>query len=75
MNSPRFRRSMNPLMAIGFLLLIAASLLHFLVGRHLMPDNDLTDFLQGLLYGLCFASLLFGIRRNSRSKPDTSCRG
>ena len=75
MAAPRSPRPLNNLTCIGFCLLAAASLLYYLVGHELVPRNDLTDLVGGLLYGMCFASLLLGVRRSSQQQSAGSCRG
>ncbi|MFQ5718366.1 MAG: hypothetical protein ACE5IK_02345 [Acidobacteriota bacterium] len=73
MHSPRFQRPLNKLTRIGLWFLIVASVMNYLVARRLVPHNDVTDLMQGLLYGVCFAASVAGVRGGSRGcRPGPS---
>lgn len=63
----RFRR--RPLdwrTRLGLAFFVLANLVHWLVSRGTWPETSLTDFAQGLFFGVAIAAMLLGIRRQSR---------
>ncbi len=66
----------NRLILTGYLFLALAGVFRYLVSHQIVPETNLTDAFQGLLYGICIASLLLGVRRLgsrcSEAPPDTS---
>jgi hypothetical protein len=53
---------------IGFVFLILASLWRQFAPRAAFMPPDLVDGSTGLLYGICFACLLIGLRTRSRQR-------
>lgn len=60
------RRRLNWRTRLGFVAFLFANLVHWLVARGTWPETNLTDFAQGLLFGVAIAVLLLEIRHQSR---------
>lgn len=67
MTLSRPRRPLRTSTAIGLVLLIVASVVHYLVDHRVLPQGNPADFAQGLLYGAAIAAMLLGMWRHSRS--------
>jgi len=51
---------------LGFAFLIFANLAHWLVSRGTFAESNVTDLVQGLLFGIAIGAMLLGIRAQSR---------
>jgi len=72
MRFPPSRRPMNKLILTGYFFLLLALGLNYLVSHQIVPGTDLIDALNGLLFGICFASILLGVRRSSSCRSGAS---
>ena len=61
-------RRLDPLLALGLVLLIMASVGFWLSGRLHLAEIMPIDAMLGVTYGLCFGTLLLGIRRQASSR-------
>ena len=64
--SAQFR--LTPILKIGLVFLILASLAHWLLHPKTTSGKDVADAATGLLYGLAIGCMLLGIWRN-RGRP------
>jgi len=64
--NPQFR--LTPLIRIGLVFLILASLAHWLLHPKTTSGKDMADAATGLLYGLAIGCMLLGIWKN-RKRP------
>ena len=62
--SSQFR--LTPILKIGLLFLILASLAHWLLHPKSTSGKDVADAATGLLYGLAIGCMLLGIWKNRR---------
>lgn len=63
---------MSPLVRVGLLFLILASLSHWLLHPSRTFSRDLADATTGLLYGLAIGCMLLGIWKARQAGPPKS---
>jgi hypothetical protein len=64
------RNPLNPLIRVGLVFLILASLSRWLFHPKTTSGHDLTDAVTGLLYGLAIGCMLFGILRQRKGPAE-----
>jgi hypothetical protein len=65
-------RQFNRLLALGMMLLAVAGIARLFLEHHTLFFPGLADGITGLLYGLGFACILLGFRRNRRCPATNS---
>jgi hypothetical protein len=64
------RKNVNPRIVInvGLTALAIASVTRYLIHRNGRPGTNMTDLIEGLMYGLAIGTMLLGVALNARRK-------